>query len=361
MPLSLVLCALTLGLAAAGSGSNGPYRFETRTVHAGAEAELNSNSVVPPIYLTTTFTQSFPGQKPGMDDPNSHFQGYYYSRPINPTRGALERALATIENSKYSSAFSSGLAATQAVIQLLNSGDHVIALDDLYGGTSSQFRQFSEPGSGIKFSFMNLDDLAAVEAAITPKTKMIWLESPTNPLLKTSDIRAIADLAHKKGLLVVVDSTFMSPYLQRPLELGADLVVHSLTKFIAGHSDVLMGAVMTNDEGLIKKLRQIQNLCGAVPSPFECYLAMRGMKTLHLRMEASQRNAMAVAKMLETHPVIEKVVYPGLPSYPQYELARKQTKGPGAMISIHVKGGLKIAGKFLSELKVFALAVSLGA
>jgi len=296
-----------------------------------------------------------------MDDPNSHFQGYYYSRPINPTRGALERALATIENSKYSSAFSSGLAATQAVIQLLNSGDHVIALDDLYGGTSSQFRQFSEPGSGIKFSFMNLDDLAAVEAAITPKTKMIWLESPTNPLLKTSDIRAIADLAHKKGLLVVVDSTFMSPYLQRPLELGADLVVHSLTKFIAGHSDVLMGAVMTNDEGLIKKLRQIQNLCGAVPSPFECYLAMRGMKTLHLRMEASQRNAMAVAKMLETHPVIEKVVYPGLPSYPQYELARKQTKGPGAMISIHVKGGLKIAGKFLSELKVFALAVSLGA
>jgi cystathionine gamma-lyase len=330
-------------------------------VHAGAEPELNSNSVVPPIYLSTTFTQSFPGEKPGLNDPNSHFQGYFYSRPINPTRGALERALAAVEDSKYCSAFSSGLAATQAVIQLLNAGDHVIALDDLYGGTSSFFRQIAEPNHGVKFSFMNLDNIAAVEAACTEKTKMIWLESPTNPLLKTTDIRAVAELCKKKGILLAVDSTFMSPYLQQGLKLGADVVVHSLTKYIAGHSDVLMGAVMTNNEAIIKKLRSIQNLAGAVPSPFECYLAMRGLKTLPLRMEASMKNAKSVAKLLESHPVVERVIYPGLESYPQYKLAKSQTAGPGAMISIHIKGGLKVAGKFLAELKVFSLAVSLGA
>lgn len=322
---------------------------------------MNQNSVVPPIYLSTSYTQSFPGQKPGMKDPNSHFQGYFYSRVMNPTRGALERALASVEDAKYCSAFSSGLAATQAVIQLLKSGDEVIALDDLYGGTSSYFRQFAEPGMGIKFHFMNLDDVAAVEKAITPKTKMIWLESPTNPLLKTTDIRALGDLCKKHGILLVVDSTFMSPYLQQALKIGADVVVHSMTKFIAGHSDVLMGCAMTNDEQIITKLRLNQNLCGGVPSPFECYLAMRGLKTLPLRMDASQKNAMAIAKMLETHPVIDRVIYPGLKSYPQYDLARSQTAGPGAMMSIYIKGGLPTAGKFLQEVKVFSLAVSLGA
>lgn len=350
-----------LTLAQAEGSDHQKYHIKTRTVHAGSEPELNNNSVVPPIYLSTSYTQSYPGKRPGYDDPNSHGQGYFYSRVMNPTRGSLERALASVEDAKHSACFSSGLAATQAVIQLLKSGDEVIALDDLYGGTSSYFRQFAEPGMGIKFNFMDLDDIAAVEKAITPKTKMIWLESPTNPLLKTTDIRAVAALAKKHGLLLVVDSTFMSPYLQNPLKLGADVVVHSMTKYIAGHSDVLMGCAMTNNDDLIKTLRNNQNLCGGVPSPFECYLAMRGLKTLAIRMEAAQKNATAIARMLETHPVIERVIYPGLKSYPQYELSKSQTHGPGAMISIHIKGGLPAAGKFLAELKVFALAVSLGA
>ena len=223
------------------------------------------------------------------------------------------------------------------------------------------FRNIISPGSGIQFSFVNMDKIENLEAALTPKTKLIWLESPTNPLLKTSDIRAIAAFAKKKGLILVVDSTFQSPYLQHPLQLGADIVVHSITKYIAGHSDVLMGAALTNNDEINKKLKALQNFCGAVPSPFECYLTLRGLKTLHVRMDYAQKNAMAIAQFLETHPVIERVIYPGLKSYPQYDLAQKQTDGPGAMISIHIKGGLKIAGKFLEELKIFCLAVSLGA
>eukprot|EP01039_Chlorochromonas_danica_P002882 gene2881-3147_t len=357
--IAAVVPLLTMTSASAEGHQN--HRIQTRAVHAGSEPELNQNSVVPPIYLSSSYTQSFPGQKPGMNDPNSHYQGYFYSRVMNPTRGALERALASVEEAKYCSCFSSGLAATQAVIQLLKSGDEVIALDDLYGGTSSFFRQFAEPGFGIKFKFMNLSDVEAVEKAITPKTKMIWLESPTNPLLQTTDIRKVAELCKKRGLILVVDSTFMSPVLQQALKLGADVVVHSMTKYIAGHSDVVMGCAMTNNESIIKTLRNNQNLCGGVPSPFDCYLALRGLKTLPLRMEASQKNAIAVANFLEGHPLIERVIYPGLKSYPQYELAKSQTYGPGAMISIHIKGGLPVAAKFLGELKVFSLAVSLGA
>lgn len=236
----------------------------------------------------------------------------------------------------------------------------MLALDDLYGGTSTQFRTIST-ALGIEFSFVDLDDMNAVEAAVNPRTKMIWMESPTNPLLKTTDIRKIAAYAKDKGLLLVVDGTFMSPYLQHPLDMGADLVVHSVTKYIAGHSDVLMGCVVTNDDELSTRLRTIQNLCGAVPSPFECFLTLRGLKTLALRMEACQKNAMHIATLLESHPVVEKVVYPGLLSYPQYELAKSQTDGPGGMVTFYIKGGLKVAGKFLSELKIFALAVSLGA
>ena len=355
---TIAFAAFLLAVRAAGPGK---YHVQTTAVHAGCEPELSQWTVVPPISLSTTFIQPFPGVKPGMKDLNSHGGGYFYSRQANPTRGGLERAIAAVEGGKHCNTFSSGLAATQAVIQVLNSGDHVIALDDLYGGTSSYFRNFAQPAMGVKFTFMDLDDLAAVEAAITPATKMIWLESPTNPLLKTSDIRAIAALCKRKGLLLAVDSTFMSPYLQHPLELGADVVVHSVTKFIAGHSDVLMGAVITNNDEINKKLRNNQNLCGAVPSPFECYLALRGLKTLPVRMEAAQKNAIKCAQFLETHPVIERVIYPGLKSYPKYELAKSQTDGPGAMISVHVKGGLKVAGKFLQELKIFGLAVSLGA
>eukprot|EP01038_Epipyxis_sp_PR26KG_P009280 gene9280-12502_t len=338
-----------------------PLKFETTVVHAGSEAENNKGAIVPPISLATTFIQSYPGVKPGIDDPNSYGSGFFYARQANPSRGSFERALAEVENAKHCSAFSSGLAATQAIVQLLSSGSHVIALDDLYGGTSGYFRRIASPTSNIKFSFMSLDDLEAVEKAITPDTKMIWLESPTNPLLKTTDIRAVAALAKKLGLHLVVDSTFMSPYLQKPLELGADIVIHSVTKFIAGHSDVIMGAVLTNDDNVSKKLKDIQNFCGAVPSPFDCYLALRGLKTLHVRMDRSIQNAIKIAEFLSSHPVVEKVVFPGLKSYDRYELAKSQTSAPGSMIAIYVKGGLPVAGKFLTQLKLIALAVSLGA
>jgi cystathionine gamma-lyase len=352
----VVVCAIAVAFAA-GPG----FTVQTRMVHAGCEPENIAYTVVPPITLSTTFIQAYPGKKPGIDDANSYGAGYFYSRQSNPTRGIFERALASTEDAKHCSAFSSGLAASQSVIQLLNTGDHVIALDDLYGGTSSYFRQIATPGMGIDFSFMNLDDISKVEAAITPKTRMIWLESPSNPLLKTTDIRKITALAKRRGLVVVVDSTFMSPYLQHPLKLGADVVLHSVTKYIAGHSDVLMGAVLTDSDAINTKLRTLQNLAGAVPSPFDCYLALRGLKTLALRMEASQRNAQRVAEFLEKHPLIEQVNYPGLASYPQRALAQSQTDGAGAVMAIFIKGGLKTAGKFLSELKVFGLAVSLGA
>lgn len=359
--LSLVVLLGLLAYLHALAHDMNKFNIRTRTVHAGCEAELNNYAVVPPISLATTFTQPFPGVKPGLDDPNSYGGGFFYSRQNNPTRATFERALASVENAKHCSAFSSGLAATQAVIQTLKSGDHVIALDDLYGGTSGYFRNIAETGSGIKFTFMNLDNVKAIEDACQTNTKMIWLESPTNPLLMTSDIRAICKFAKTRGIIVVVDSTFMSPYLQRPLELGADIVVHSITKYIAGHSDVLMGAAVTNNDDIIKKLRSIQNFCGAVPSPFDCYLALRGLKTLHVRMDAAMKNAKEIALFLEKHPLIERVVYPGLESYPQYELSKSQTDGPGAMITIYMKGGLKVAGAFLSNLKIIALAVSLGA
>jgi len=353
----VALCLFTQAAASA----DGKFHVQTRVVHAGCEAEHIAYSVVPPITLSTTFIQAYPGKKPGIEDPASYGNGYFYSRQSNPTRGTFERALASAEGAKHCAAFSSGLAASQSAIQLLNSGDHVIALDDLYGGTSSYFRQVATPNMGIDFTFMNLDDTAKVEAAITPKTKMIWLESPSNPLLKTTDIRKITALAKRRGLIVVVDSTFMSPYLQRPLTMGADVVIHSVTKYIAGHSDVLMGAVLTNTDSINAKLRNLQNLAGAVPSPFDCYLALRGLKTLSIRMEASTRNAQRVAEFLEKHPLIDQVNYPGLASYPQKALAKSQTDGAGAVMAIFIKGGLKTAGKFLSELKVFGLAVSLGA
>jgi cystathionine gamma-lyase len=279
----------------------------------------------------------------------------------NPTRGALERALAVSEFASQAIAYSSGLGASAAVIQLLKSGDHVVALDDLFGGTSALFRDLLQANNGIQFSFTSMDTMEKVEAAVKPNTKMIWLESPTNPLLKTSDIKAIAEFAKKRGILLVVDNTFLSPYLQHPLQLGADIVVHSLTKYIGGHSDLVMGAAMTNNAEVANKLRSIQSLQGAVPSPFDCYLCLRGLKTLHVRVEFAQRNAMSVAQFLESHPAVEKVTYPGLPSYPQYELAKRQTTGPGAMISFYIKGGIAAARKFVESLEIFSLAVSLGA
>ena len=252
------------------------------------------------------------------------------------------------------------MAAISTIIQLLKSGDHVLALDDLYGGTSTFFREIAS-NNGIDFTFLDMSNPAVVESAITPNTKMIFLESPTNPLLKTTDIRAIAEIAKRRGLLLAIDATFCSPYLLNALDHGADIVMHSCTKYIAGHSDVLMGCIMLNDDELSKRIRFLQAGIGAVPSPFECYLCSRGLKTLHLRMEASQKSALAVAEFLESHPLVEKVIYPGLKSYKYYDLAKRQTKGSGAMISFYIKGGIPVARKFLKNLKIFALAVSLGA
>lgn len=338
------------------------WRIQTRSVHAGCESEHIGYSVVPPISLSAPFVQSFPGVRPGIDNPNSYGEGFYYGRQANPTRGAFERGLAATEDAKHCCAFASGLAAAQASIQLLNTGDHVIALDGLFGGTSTFFRQIATPTSGIEFTFISLDDPAEIEAACTPKTRMIFLETPSNPLIKTTDIRMVVELAKKRDILVVVDGTFMSPYLQHPLALGADVVIHSVTKFIAGHSDVTMGAALTNSDELSARLRNSQYLGGGVPSPFDCYLALRGLKTLPIRMEAAMKNAQAVAEYLERHPLVESVSYPGLESYPEREkiIARAQTEGAGAVMAVFIKGGLKTAGAFLSALKIFGLAVSLG-
>ena len=336
-------------------------RFGTKVVHSGSDNNLNSGNIIPSINLGTTFAQIMPGVKPGINDKTSHGTGFFYSRQANPTRGALEIALANTENAKHAAVFSSGMAAISTVIQTLKSGDHVIALNDLYGGTYSYFKDIATPSNGIKFSFIDVSNTKLLEKTITSKTKLIWLESPTNPLLKTIDIRGVSIVAKKYNCLLAVDSTFCSPYLMNALDLGADIVVHSATKFIGGHSDILMGTVICNSDNLIKKIRFIQTGIGAVPSPFECYLTMRGLKTLHLRMDASQKNALSIAKFLEKHPLIEKVIYPGLKSYEQYDIAKLQTKGPGAMITIYIKGGIPVAKKFLQSLKIFSLAVSLGA
>lgn len=297
----------------------------------------------------------------GLEHPESFKNGWEYSRTGNPTRGAFERALAACENGKYAVAYSSGMAATTAVIHLLKSGDHVLCIDDVYGGTQRYFRQTVKPTYAIDFDFTDFGDLDVVKAKIQPNTKMLWIETPTNPTLKVSDIAAIAALAKEKSLLLVVDNTFMSPYFQNPLDLGADIVMHSITKYINGHSDVVMGVVMTNIEDIHTKLRFIQNGIGAVPSPFDCYLGLRGLKTLHVRMAKHESNALALAEFLESHPNVEKVLYPGLESHPQHEIAKKQCHGFGGMITFYVKGDLAKAKKVLESFKVFTLAESLGA
>eukprot|EP01041_Mallomonas_annulata_P000928 gene927-1798_t len=337
------------------------FSFATVAVHAGSEPDGNSGAVTVPISLSTTFSQNALGMRNGVEDVNSFGKGYEYSRTGNPTRGAFERALAACEKGSYCCAFASGLAATSSILQTLKSGDHVICVDDVYGGTQRYFRQIVSPNTGITFSFINMENLDNIEAAVNENTKLIWVETPTNPLLKIIDIKKVSTLAKNKGILLCVDNTFMSPYLQNPLSLGADLVMHSVTKYIGGHSDVVMGAIITNSEDLYTKLRFIQNGVGAVPSPFDCYLAHRGLKTLHLRMEAAMKNAITIAQFLETHPLVEKVIYPGLTSHPQYELCKEQASGPGAMITFYVKGNLDATGHFLTRLKVFTLAESLGA
>ena len=286
---------------------SGQRRLETNYVHVGSEPDSSTGSVATPIVLGTTFSQSSLGHPKGASDPNSHGKGYVYSRTGNPTRGALERALAAAERGKFGVAFSSGLAAIHAVCSLLESGQDVICIDDVYGGTQRMFEQILAPQSNLTFQFVPMHDPAVVAKAIQPgKTKLVWIETPTNPNLIVVDISAIANAVHKidQSIIVCVDNTFMSPFLQQPLNLAADIVVHSITKFIGGHSDVVMGCCVTNNDELAKRLRYVQFSIGSVPSPFDCYLALRGMKTLHLRMSASQDNAQQIAVLLSKHPQV---------------------------------------------------------
>ena len=324
--------------------------FGTRAIHAGQVPDATTGAVMTPIYYTSTYAQSAPGVH----------KGFEYSRTHNLTRFALEANLASLEGGKHGLCFASGLAATSTILQLFDSGAHVIACDDLYGGT---FRLFDKVYRRHGFEFTYVDPLAgaaAIEAAIRPETKLVWVETPTNPMLKLVDLAAVAEVCKAHGILFAVDNTFMTPYLQRPLELGADLVCHSMTKYLNGHSDVVGGAIVVKDDDLHQRLAFLQNAVGAVPSPMDSFLVLRGTKTLHVRMERHEANARALATWLESHPMVERVIYPGLASHPQHDLAKRQQRGFGGMISFVVKGGLDAAHRFLSACQVFTLAESLG-
>jgi cystathionine gamma-lyase len=323
--------------------------FSTRAIHAGQQPDPTTGAIMTPVYLTSTYVQASPGVH----------KGYEYSRTHNPTRKAFEACMADLESGKFGFAFASGCAATTTVLHLLQAGDHVIAADDMYGGT---FRLFDKvlQHHGLQFSYLDLTKTSNLENAIQANTKMIWLESPTNPTLKLSDIQQICQIAKKKNILVVVDNTFMSPYFQRPLELGADIVVHSATKYIGGHSDVVGGVAVTSNPALAEKLAFLSNSMGAIMAPFDAFMCLRSLKTLPLRMKAHEENAMKVAQFLETQKLAEKVLYPGLSSHPQYALAKKQMNGFGGMITFTLRGGLTAARKFLENVRVFSLAESLG-
>ncbi len=323
--------------------------FSTRAIHAGQEPDELTGAVVVPIYQTSTYAQPAVGQP----------KGYEYSRTGNPTRTALERCIASLESGRHGLAFASGMAAESAIMQLLKPGDHTIAMDDLYGGTYRLFRRILEP-MGLTFSFADLTDPQAIEAAFTDRTRMVWVESPTNPLLKLVDIAAISRLAHEHDALVVVDNTFMSPYLQQPLRLGADIVVHSATKFLGGHSDVIAGVLVVQRDDLRDQLAYIQNAVGAVPGPLDAWLVLRGLKTLAVRMREHDRNARLIAEFLQEHDRVERVFYPGLPTHPQHELAKRQMSGFGGMVAFEVHGGLPEARRMVERTKIFTLAESLG-
>jgi cystathionine gamma-lyase len=325
-------------------------RFGTRAVHAGQEPDPSTGAIMTPVYLTSTFVQPQPAKPVG---------GYDYSRTKNPTRVALEANLASLEGGAWGLAFGSGMAAIHAVASLLSSGDHVLAGDDLYGGTFRLFRTVLAR-QGLRFTFVDPSDPSALEAAIEPATKMLFVETPTNPLLRLVDLRACAALAKARGLLSVCDNTFATPALQAPLSLGFDLVVHSTTKYLGGHSDVVGGAVVGRDENLRARLAHLQNAIGAVPGPLDCFLVLRGTKTLHLRMERHCRNAHRVAQFLAGHPKVARVLYPGLPSHPQHDLARSQMSGSGGIVSLELKGGGPAALAFATSTRWFALAESLG-
>jgi cystathionine beta-lyase/cystathionine gamma-synthase len=324
--------------------------FNSKTIHGGQEPDQAYGAVMPPIYQTSTYAQTTPG---------GH-KGFEYSRTHNPTRQALERALASIESGDYGFAFGSGLAAMDAVLKLLKPGDEVISTDDLYGGSYRLFTKIFED-FGIQFHFVNMSNPKAVEAGVTSKTKMVWVETPTNPMMNIIDIKAMAQLCKKHKLLLAVDNTFASPYLQQPLVLGADIVMHSATKYLAGHSDVILGSLVTKDSKLAERLAFIQNASGAVPGPMDSFLTLRGIKTLHLRMQRHCENAAQIAKYLQAHPKIEKVYWPGFESHPNHDIAKSQMTDFGGMLSFITKGAdYKAAIQIVEKLKLFTLAESLG-
>lgn len=326
------------------------YKFATKAIHAGQEADPTTGAVMTPIYQTSTYKQASPGDH----------KGYEYSRGTNPTRKALEDCLAALENGQYGMAFSSGMAATDCVLRLLQPGDEVVTGDDLYGGSYRIFTKVYE-GYGIKFHFVNTSNPEEVALAINEKTKLIWVETPTNPTLKVADIEAIGKIAKEKNVLYVVDNTFASPYLQNPLDLGADIVMHSATKYINGHSDVVMGALILKDEELYKRLWFFYNAVGGTPGPQDAFLALRGIKTLHLRMQAHCANGRKIAEFLKDHPKVEKIYWPGFTDHPGHEIAKKQMRDFGGMISIVLKNAdLQETFRIASRFKVFTLAESLG-
>jgi len=325
--------------------------FDTRAIHAGQEPDPSTGAIMTPIYATSTYVQESPGVH----------KGYEYSRSQNPTRMAYERCVADLEGGRAGFAFASGMAASATVLELLDAGDHVVAMDDLYGGTYRLFENVRKRSAGLAFDFVDLSRPGALEAAIRPNTKMIWVESPTNPLLKLVDLAAVAEIGRKHGCLTVVDNTFATPWAQRPIELGCDIVVHSATKYLGGHSDVVNGvAVVGANDDVAQRLGYLQNAVGGVAGPFDSFLALRGVKTLHLRMERHNANAMAVAEFLAGHPKIETVWYPGLPGHPQHDLAKRQMRGFGGMVTAILKDGLDATRRFLERCEIFALAESLG-
>jgi cystathionine gamma-lyase len=323
--------------------------LDTLTIHAGQSPDPTTGAVMTPVYLTSTYAQASPGVH----------KGFEYSRTQNPTRHALQDCLAALEGARHGLAFASGLAATDAILHLLEAGDHVLASDDVYGGT---FRIFDKVfrRHGLAFDYVDLSDARNVERALRPRTRLVWIESPTNPMLKIVDLAEVARIARAHGARTVVDNTFATPYFQRPLEHGIDVVAHSTTKYLNGHSDVIGGALMTSDAELYDRLKFLQNAVGGVPSPMDSFLVLRGLKTLHVRMQRHAENALAIARHLERHPQVERVVYPGLPSHPQHALARRQMSGFGGMLAFVIRGGLPAARAFLESVRIFACAESLG-
>jgi cystathionine gamma-lyase len=328
-----------------------PLGFSTRAIHGGQSPDPTTGAVMPPIYATSTYAQSSPGVH----------KGYEYSRTQNPTRMAYERCIADLEGGTHGFAFASGMAATATLLELVDSGDHVVAMDDLYGGSFRLFERVRRRSAKLDFTFADLSDPKAAAAAIGPKTRMIWIETPTNPLLKLVDIAAVVAAARGRGILVVVDNTFGTPWIQRPLELGADIVMHSATKFLNGHSDMVGGVAVVGDAALAERIGFLQNAIGAVGGPFDSFLALRGLKTLPLRMLRSSESALEIAARLERHARVERVIYPGLPSHPQHALARRQMAAGGSgIVTFFLKGALPEARRFLERLEVFTLAESLG-